>query len=137
MKFLIAASRHSVLIMILVSGVLYGCATGGPVVGADQLTVDKISSDEANIGAVYVRKTAVGIDITGKVKFTKAMIGTPPGGVVITIIDPTGKVLYTSHTGYYRYGKPVKPSATFRFSLTIPLVAPAGSIVRLVTEAAS
>jgi hypothetical protein len=89
-----------------------------------------------NFSDVYFRKTDDGIDIVGKVKFTQGLMGAPPGQVVVTIIDSDQKVLYKASTHYYRYGKPTKESDTANFSLTIPLMPPRGSNMRL-TQSAS
>lgn len=137
MKSPITLSRHFAVMTALISGLLYGCASNKPLIGADQLTIDKISSDEMEIRAVYVRKSDDGIDITGKVKFQRAMIGTPPGHIDVTISDPSGKVLYKTHTHYYRNGRPTRKYDTFNFSSTIPLTPPKGSTLRLVHDAAS
>lgn len=137
MKSPITITRNFALMMALISGLLYGCAYNGPLIGTDQLTIDKISSDEMEIRAVYVRKSDEGIDITGKVRFRRAMIGTPPGHIDVTIIDPDGKVLYRTHTHYYRNGSPTKKSDTFNFSSSIPLTPPRGSTLRLEHDAAS
>jgi len=137
MKSPITMGRHFALMMALISGLLHGCASNMPLIEADQLTIDKISSDKLDIGAVYVRKSDEGIDIAGKVKFRKAMIGTPPGHIDVTIIDPSGEVLHKTHTHYYHNGSPTKKHDTFNFSLSIPLTPPKGSILRLEHDAAS
>lgn len=108
-----------------------------PLIGADQLTIDKITSDEINIGAVCVHDNSKGIDITGKVKFRSAMVGIPSGHINITIILPEGKVLYRARTHHYRNGSPTKHSDTFNFSLTISLIPPKGSVLRLEHHASS
>ena len=137
MELPIVMCRHRTLILALALSVLYGCAPGGSLIRGDQLTIDKISSDRASIGAVYVRNAAEGIDVFGKVTFKKAIIGIPPDHVVVTITDRDGKIFYTGDTHYYRYGKPIKQSDTFNFSLAIPLTPPKGSIMRLVNESSS
>jgi len=135
MKLLIILSRYRAPMLVLALSILHGCATNGPRITADQLTIDKISSDQVNIGTVYAYKTAEGIDIVGEVKLNRRMVGDPPYHMGVMIIDSEGKVLYTAYTHYYRYGKPTKESDTFKFSLIIPLTPPKGSIVRLVSEA--
>ena len=135
MKLLIAMRSRCAMMLFPALIVLHGCASYKSRLMADQLTVDKISSGQASIGAVYVHKSAAGIDIVGKVKLKKAMMGDPPDHMLVTVIDPDGKVLYTTQTRYYRYGKPIKESALFNFSLTIPLSPPKGSILRLMDEA--
>lgn len=135
MKRLISIRRNWVLVMLAALSMLHGCASHGLLIGDHQLTVDKISSERADIGEVYARKSGGGIDVVGKVKFKEAMIGTPPDHIVVTVIDPDGKVLYTTHVGYYRYGRPTKQSDSFNFSLTIPLAPPKESTLRLVNEA--
>lgn len=135
MKRLITIRRHCVLMLLTALSMLHGCASHGPLIGEHQLAIDKISSERADIGEVYARKSGGGIDVVGKVKFKEAMIATPPDHIVVTVIDPDGKMLYTTHVGYYRYGRPTKQSDSFNFSLTIPVAPPKGSTLRLVNEA--
>jgi hypothetical protein len=84
-----------------------------------------------SIDRVYVNKVEHGVSIGGKVKFATSMFGSPPGYMEISVIAPGGNVLYKAHADYYRYGKPIRESDTFDFSLTIPLMPPKGSTVRL------
>jgi hypothetical protein len=137
MKLLIAARGYCALLLLLAVSMLHGCASDGSRIVADQLRIDKISSGQVSIGPVYARKTDGGMDVAGKVKLKRAMMGDPPYHMGVTIIDPEGKLLYSAYTHYYRYGKPTKESDTFKFSLTIPLKPPKGSIIRLVNEAPS
>jgi len=75
MKKPIAVRQHCALILFLVTSLLYGCASSGAMMGAGQLTIDKIASDHADIGTVYARKTRKGVDLAGKVKFKRAIMG--------------------------------------------------------------
>ena len=98
---------------------------------AHQLTLEKLASKQVSIDRVYVNKVEHGVSIGGKVKFATSMFGSPPGYMEISVIAPGGNVLYKAHADYYRYGKPIRESDTFDFSLTIPLMPPKGSTVRL------
>jgi hypothetical protein len=68
------------------------------------------------------------------VKFKRAALGLPRDSLLVTVVGPTGKVLYTTHTNYYRYGKPIKKSDTFSFAMRISVMMPKGSTVRLVND---
>jgi hypothetical protein len=136
MKLPIVTRSYCAIILFLATGMLSACASRGPIVGADQLIIDRISSDHVNFGEIYARETDKGIDVVGKATFTKSMMGVPPDHIAVTIIDPNGKVLYTARARYYRYGKPTKEANTFSFSLSIPLTAPKGSSVKLENDAA-
>ena len=102
--------------------------------GAGHLTIVRLSSDHADIGTVYARKSGESIDLAGKVKFKRAVLGIPRDSLLVTVVGPTGKVLYTTHANYYRYGKPIKKSDTFSFAMSIPVMTPKGSTVRLVND---
>jgi hypothetical protein len=125
---------HSALILLLASSILCGCASGGAMAGTGELTIDKLSSDHADIGTIYARKSGEGIDLAGKVKFKRAVLGVPRDRLLVTVVAPTGRVLYTTYTNYYRYGKPSKKSDTFSFAMSIPVIMPKGSTVRLVND---
>lgn len=127
MKLLITKDRTSIPIVLLISGLLYGC---GPLAEPYQLAIDKIPSDRMSIVGVNVGKDGEFINIKGKAKFNKGMFSTPLDHLVVTIVDPNDKVLYTTCIRYYRHGKPTRKRDTFYFSLTIPLMVPAGNIVR-------
>lgn len=127
----ITMGRRVALIVALISGLLYGCAANKPLIGRDQLSIDKISSDNVAIGDTYVRKSDGSIDITGKVNFRWATAGTPPGHVDIRITGPDGKELYKAAAHYYRNGSPTKRADTFNFSLNVPLIPPKGSTMQL------
>jgi hypothetical protein len=133
MKFIVTL-RHCALILYLSSSALCGCAWPGPIIGADRLHIERISSDRVNIGAVYARKIGNSIGIFGEVTFKESLFGFPSDHIVVKIIDPGGKVLYTARTHYYRNGKPTKERDNFNFSLTIPLTAPNGSVMRLESD---
>jgi hypothetical protein len=134
MKILIAARQHCGLILFLVSSMLSGCASSGAMVRAGQMSIDRLSSDHADIGTVYARKTNEGIDLAGKVKFKRAVLGVPRDRLLVTVVGPTGRVLYSTYTNYYRYGKPSKKSDTFNFAMSIPVNMPKGGTVRLVND---
>jgi len=134
MKIPIAMRQHCALILFLISSMLYGCASSGAMVGAGQLTIDRVSSDHADIGTIYARKTGEGIDLAGKVKFKRAVLGVPRDRLLVTVVGPTGRVLYTTYTNYYRYGKPMKKSDSFSFAMSIPVNMPKGSTVRLMND---
>ena len=123
--------RNITFFTLLVAGILNGCVTSTPVAIMDHLTIDKISSDKMSIDDVYIRKADEGTNIGGTVKYRMRMIGAPSDHLVVTIIDPNGKILYSAHTRYYRHGNPTRTEDTFNFSLTIPLTTPDGSTIRL------
>ena len=131
MKRPIAVRQYCTLILFLVTSLLYGCASSGAMMDAGRLTIDKVVSDHADIGTVYIHKTREGVDLAGKVKFKRAVMGVSRDRLHITVIGPTGKLLYATYTNYYRYGKPIKKSDMFNFAMMIPVNMPKGSIVRL------
>jgi hypothetical protein len=134
MKCQINMRQHCALILFLVSSMLYGCASSGAILGAGQLTIDRVFSDHADIGTIYARKTDKEIDLAGKVKFKRAVLGVPRDRLFVTVVGPTGKVLFTTYANYFRYGKPTKKSDTFNFTMSIPVIMPKGSTVRLVNR---
>ena len=133
-KIPIVMRPHCALTLLLASSILCSCASSGAMVGAGELTIDKLSSAHADIGAIYARKTGEGIDLAGKVKFKRAVLGVPRDRLLVTVVAPTGRVLYTTYTNYYRYGKPSKKSNTFNFAMSIPVIIPKGSTLRLVND---
>jgi hypothetical protein len=130
-------NRRCAASLFLVSIMLYGCASNSPPIATDQWTIEKVTSEQTDIDSITVRKADNGIVIAGTIRFAHRMMGSPAGYMEVTILDPDGKVLYTAQSGYYRYGRPVKESDAFNFSLKIPAEPPKGGIVRLVHHASS
>ena len=121
----------AVLLMLMVFN---GCASGESLVGPNQISVEKHSSEMLTIKSVYIHRTVAGIEVNGEVLLATKIMGDPPDIIVITLINPAGKVLNTSDTQLYRNGRATKPTNVFKFSLTIPIVAPRGSVLKVTTR---
>ena len=131
MKLQIIATLYRFVVVAFALVVLASCASTGNFIEDRQLTIDKAHSDRLHISYVFARNTDEGIEITGIVRFNWAMVGTPRDRMVVTIIDPDGKELYTARTRYVHYGRATTRSNAYKFSLVVPQSIPEGSVIRL------
>ena len=131
MNLQIVPTLHRIFVPALILSVLVGCVSTGNLIEDRQLTIDKVHSDTLRISYVFAQNTDEGIEIAGTVRFDRAMVGTPRDHMVVTIIDPDGKELYTARTHYVHDGRPTKRSHAYKFSLVVSQSIPEGSVIRL------
>ena len=116
---------------LLMQLMFYRCVSGESLLGPNQISVEKHSSEKLTIKSVYIRRSVVGIEVNGEVLLATKIKGNPPDIMVITLIDPTGKILKTADARLYHNGLVTKPVDNYEFSLTIPIVAPRGSVLKV------
>lgn len=131
MKLQIIATLYRFVVVTFALLLLVSCASTGNLIEDRQLTIDKARSDKLHISYVFARNTDEGIEIAGIVRFNKAMVGTPRDHMVVTIIDPDGKELYTARTHYVHFGRASTRSYAYKFSLVVTQSIPEGSVIRL------
>ena len=134
MKLQVISTLYRFVVVAFALVVVVSCASTGNLIEDRQLTIDKAHSDNLRINYVFAQNTDEGIEIAGTVRFNRAMVGTPRDHMVVTIIDPDGKELYTARTRYVHYGRATKQSHTYKFSLVVARNIPEGSVIRLTND---
>ena len=118
------------LAVLCLSGnsLLAGCATYTDPVRKGSLSIERVSSQRADVGYVYVRDESGKYRVRGTVKKRFLSRGPIPGHVHITLIDPAGEILSDIPVRYMR--KSVK-SRSADFHLELASEPPTGSTLRV------
>ena len=128
--------NHYRLVVLCLSGsaVLAGCATYTDPVREGGLSIERVSSQRAVVGYVYVRDESGKYRVRGTVKKRFLSRGPIPGHVHITLIDPDGEILSDTPVRYMR--KSAK-SRSADFHLELGPEPPTGSTLRVSHHPAS
>jgi len=116
------------------SALLAGCATYTDPVREGNLSIERVSSQRADVGYVYVREESGKYRVRGTVKKRFSSRGPIPGHVHISLIDPAGEILSDTPVRYKR--KSVK-SRSADFHLQLASEPPTGSTLRVTHHRAS
>ena len=127
-------SKLQVAIMIVATCISCGCASNRALIKSDHLHIKKIPSDNMQFGYIYVGDENGKTEIYGSARFNNRILGIPSDHLLVTIIDPDGKELYSVRSQYYHNGKLERQSDMFSFLITIPDLIPKGSTIQLEDE---
>jgi hypothetical protein len=126
------------LYIITVTILLGGCATTARNPISDTLTVERVSIPDAQLWRAEVTDTAGanGITVSGELLPRWYLAASPKGHVDIEIIAPD-KTILQSHCASYRTEHLSRKQRRYLFRVSIPMVPPKHSIVRVTPHAAA
>ena len=104
------------------------CSTTKLVKDENGINIERIDSNAADIGHVYVTQVDDTLSLRGELKKRLSKRGPIPGHLHVTLINSQGEMLKEADINYTR--RNVKSSKAF-FSTKLPIDLPSGSTIRI------